>query len=296
MHMNRRVLFLIFFALAWALFAPAGWSKSVRDRLVQDAGSEVRDPDAAPDSKNYGIEKFSIELDPPGKEEVRISVEYNNERYYDGTFAAPGDVELTVEADTDFNDPQQPGHSSPERIYLYLRSTNYAAQWHTLRREGRTLKFANDANLTMYRKKYAAIEYEFYQGDDPDFEGRAPTYSGIAAVGHWGRLPGFTHDWQIWQGSVGDGLWGDTLLLEFHRGTDENGMIESTDEYERMTRAPEGGYVHYGGCGAPSVAATAGKSYYCRIVGHTKSTRGYGKIRIRDICEKPPEGMDVLEN
>ena len=279
-------------ALCLAGFANPGPAQSAQ---VPVANSSSETGEGAHSASNaYQVEGFSIKLDAPGSEEVQLSLEYNDKTYYEGVHAAPGDVELLIEADTDFDDPPKRGHSSPERIYLYLRSPNYASQWHTLKRTGRELRFTDGTRLKMYRKRYVVIEYAFYQGDDPSFEGRTPTYSGIAAVGHWGSLPGFNHDWQVWQGSRDGGLWGDTLRLEFHRGTSENGMIESSEEYEDMTKAPESGYRHFGGCGTPSKAAAAGNSYYCRIVGHTERTRGYGKIRIKEITETPPEGMDVL--
>ena len=286
-------------AINLALYIPVGISKSIQTETIKNLAADSpggTETSATSDEKGYRIARFSIGFVPPGAEAVRLSVEYNNRTVWEDTVLAPGEYELLVKPDTNFQEDPPPGYSRNDHIYLYLRSANYAAQWHTLERDGRELRFTDSSRLKMYRKKYAVIEYEFYQGDDSNFEGRTPTYAGTAAVGHWGNLPGFNQDWQIWQGSVDDGLWGDTLLLEFHRGTPENGMIESANEYEKMTKAPKSGYMHYGGCGTPSKAAVAGKSYYCRIVGHTESTRGYGKIRIREICDKPPQSMDVFEN
>lgn len=295
--MKPKAAFLTVCALHLALYPLIGFSNPIPSQPVQvsvsDSASEIVE-DTPSASNTYQIEPFSIDLDSPEPAQVQLSVEYNNRTLWEGAADAPGKAEIQVALDTDFQEDPKPGHARSDRIYLYLRSGDYASQWHTLKRKGRSLVFTDSPRLKMYRKKYALIEYAFYQGDDPSFEGRSPTYSGIAAVGHWGSLPGFNHDWQVWQGGRDGGLWGDTLRLEFHRGTSENGMIETSEEYEDMTRAPGSGYRHYGGCGTPSKAAEAGKSYYCRIVGHTERTRGYGKIRIIEITATPPEGMEVL--
>ncbi len=246
---------------------------------------------------NYHLQDISIALDGTGKEDIDLRIEYNHRTVWEGSTQAPGPVDLDIYADTNFNEEPKRGYAKNDRIYLYFQTPNYAAQWHQLELNGDKLKLKDNSRIRLHKKKYAIIEYAFYQGDNPDFTNREPTYSGVAAVGHWGTLPGFRHDWQLWQGDVEQSeLWGKTLLLEHHRGNNENGMTEARGtDFSRLNHAPEEGYTHFGSCGEPSLEAKNGKSYYCRVTGHTNSTRGYGKIHIKDIVDQPPAGMEVLE-
>jgi len=254
------------------------------------AGEEV-----AP--KEYSIEPFNITLDGAGEEQLRLSLEYNYRTIWEGVSLAPGQISLCITANTDFAESPSDGYAEDECIYIYIRSEHYATQWHLLRLKDGALSLDGSPHIELYRKRYAIIEYEYYAGDDRSFDGRTPTHSGIAAVGHWGELPGFGSDWQIWQGRLWGGLWGKTLLLEHHRGNKENGMIEErTAEFTNMVKAPDSGYVHFGGCGVSSEAVAVGKRYYCRVTGHTKSTRGYGKLHIRDVCDTPPDDMKILNH
>ena len=143
-------LFAVISALNLALGVQAGISKQSRSDLVKGPTSVSPSEQGAPassEAKGYRIEKFSIGYDPPGSEEVKLSIEYNHRTVWTGTAAAPGDYELPVEPDTNFQEDPPPGYSRNDNIYHYLRSANYASQWHTLRQTGRELKFNDTTKL-----------------------------------------------------------------------------------------------------------------------------------------------------
>jgi len=94
-----------------------------------------------------------------------------------------------------------------------------------------------------------------------------------------------------------EGSGGEAILLEHHRGNDENGMSRATSrDFDKMLVAPEDDYVNHGCCGRSSIAAKVGKSYFSRVTGHTESTRGYGKIHIKDVVLEVPEGIEIRDN
>jgi len=180
------------------------------DREYINGASQEKIQEIESASNQYQIDKLFIKLEDPQskKENIRLYVKYNNKTIWEGTTEAPGTAELLINVATDFDEEPPKGRARNSPIYLYIESDNYATQWHMLEKSGNQLNFRNDSRIKLYRKKYVIIEYEYYKGDDNDFSGREPTYKGIAAIGHWGSLPGFNSDWQIWQGSVHGGLWG----------------------------------------------------------------------------------------
>lgn len=270
---------------------------SPQDRayIAQFKSAQIAGPaDAA--IRNYRLGKFTITTADAKPQELQLRIRYNNRDVWTGAANARDAVDLHIGADTDFNEEPRKGYAKSDNIYLYIESKDYAPQWHLLERAGNSLGLQDTGPIKLHRQKYVIIEYAFYAGDETNFAGREPLRVGVAAVGHWGKLPGFSHDWQVWQGSEKPGsLWGDTPLLQFHRGTSENGLVKaSATRFDQLKKAPTSGYIHYGACGAPKLAARAGDYFYCRIVGHTESTRGYGKIHIREITETVPQGIEVL--
>jgi hypothetical protein len=247
-------------------------------------------------TNEFRVERFRVTVEGGHPTQVRLWVRYNHRIVWEGTASVPGQVDLTIHADTDFNEEPRPGSVADETIYLYISSDTYASQWHRLQRSGGRLVFRDDKNIRLYRKKYVIVEYAFFQGDDPEFAGRTPTFSGVAAVGHWGSLPGFRSDWQVWQGSSSGGRWGNEILLQHHRGTESNGFRPAPRQsFDRMLQAPRSGYQSFGTGPQPHQMARKGEAYYSRVSGHSESTSGYGKIFIRDIVETVPAGVEVLE-
>lgn len=245
---------------------------------------------------HYRLGRFVITTADAKPQALQLRINYNYRDVWKGTINTLGVVDLSIDADTDFDEPAKKGYAKSDQILLYIESKDYASQWVVLKKSGTQLSLQDIEEVTLHRKKYLILEYAFYAGDDSDFTQREPLHSGVAAVGHWGRLPGFSADWQVWQGT-GDAnyLWGDTLLLQHHRGDAENGMIKaSVSNFSQMRKAPMTGYVHHGACGVSQLIAEVGGYYYCRVVGHTESTRGYGKIHIRQITETVPAGMQVF--
>lgn len=269
-----------------------------KEYILKTAGAESQpsgNDDDLPKKASFKLERFEVSLENGKPESIRMYLKYNYRTVWEGRADVPGEVDLRLNADTDFLEEPREGSVRDDAIYLYIESEAHATQWHRLQRSGDTLVFSKPTGIRLYKKRFAIVEYAFYQGDDPDFAGRTPTHAGVAAVGHWGRLPGFRHDWQIWQGSLHGEPWGNTLLLEHHRGNSENGMHRvGTEPFDRMLKAPRQGYRHHGACGEPSRAARIGETYYSRVTGHADSTRGYGKILIRDIVETVPNDIPVF--
>ena len=270
-------------------------SQEDRDFIAQTTKIAPAANPPAP-SPNFRLGRFIVTTADSRPQELRLRINYNHREVWAGSANSGAFIDVPIHVDTDFNEEPKKGYAKSDAIYLYIESRDYASQWHYLTRSGDKLSLQRNDQLKLHRKKYLVVEYAFYPGDDPNFEGREPLHSGVAALGHWGALPGFRHDWQVWQGDAKSiSLWGDTLLLDFHRGTAENGIVMSrTSNFAQMQKAPTTGYVHHGACGAPKLAAKAGTAYFCRIVGHTASTRGYGKIYIREITDTVPAGVEVF--
>ncbi len=261
--------------------------------IAQSKPAESEAP--SPPRPNYRLGRFTITTADAKAEELQLRLKYNNRDLWKGSATSGSVIDLPISVDTNFNEEPKKGYARSGSIYLYIESKNYATQSHVLKKTGGKLSLQTTEPIKLHRKKYVIIEYAFYPGDEPDFTGREPLHSGVAAVGHWGALPGFGPDWKVWQGTAQTGHWGDTLLLDFHRGASENGFIKAAaSHFGQMQTAPRSGYIHHGACGAPKLVAKAGSFYYCRVVGHTESMRGYGKLHIKEITGTVPEGMTAL--
>lgn len=245
------------------------------------------------EANNYILEGFRIRFDHIKPEQVTLKIEYNYRSIWEKSVMSDDvNSDIAFSADTNFSEEPKKGYSGDDSIYLYISAEGYAPQWHRLIHEGNSLELED--RVTLHQKKYAIIEYEYYAGDERDMSQREPTHKGIAAVGHWGSIPGFGSDWQVWQGDEDD-LWGDHLYLEHHRGNQENGIVDTNTPFDRMEEAPKDGYIHHGVCGVSSIEMRKGDRFYSRVTGHTQSTRGYGKIWIKDIVDQLPPEIEVFE-
>ena len=246
----------------------------------------------ASDEREYSIEGLRISFGQIKSEMVNLKIRYNDRSIWEKSILSEDlGRDIVFSAVTDFSEVPKKGYSNDQVIFLFISAEGYAPQWHRLIKDGNSLSL--EEKVKLYHKKYAVIEYEYYAGNERSFSGREPTHKGVAAVEHWGSIPGFESDWQIWQGGEDD-LWGDNLLLDFHRGNRENGAIKTRLSFKKMKKAPADGYINYGTCGESSMEIRKGDRFFSRITGHTESTRGYGKIWIKDIVEQVPPGMEVF--
>ncbi|NCC61952.1 MAG: hypothetical protein EOM12_13655 [Verrucomicrobiae bacterium] len=174
--------------------------------------------------------------------------------------------------------------------YVYYRGDDLATQWVAVTVTN-GVPSPDNTDVKLHRKRYVTISYAFNTNNIPNVEpGDAGVTTGRYAATHWGRLPHFTADWQAWQmGDNESALFGDTPYLRWHRYSSENGFIVSDMAYEEVSLVPTNGYSSF------HFKATPGSVLYCRIVGHTDSTRGYGKLLIENVTETPPPGVPVLD-
>jgi hypothetical protein len=107
--------------------------------------------------------------------------------------------------------------------FIFFSSPGYAAQWQTLAvKQGKAEPDKIKAKL--FRKRYVVLRYAFNTSGGREFSGKGVT-EGRVAVSHWESLPYFQQDWQIWQKSAGEDMFGDTPLLDFHRLSDGCGFV-----------------------------------------------------------------------
>lgn len=275
-------------SLRWMGLAGLFWLGGTAAVAVEESSTALQ---------KFTLDRVEVRLPDGSREQsVKLGVEYCGRRVWTGTAPSPGTVRVPLEAATDFNAPPRRGYPAPERIFLYVESDACAGQWHYLRKDGEVLVPERPGPIQLRKRKYAVVEYAFYQGDDPRFEGREPTFSGVAAVGHWGALPGFEHDTLFWMGGRDGQLWGDELQLHFHRISQGNGAIDAGEvSLAAMTGAPEDGYEHYQTKGRNTGELRVGHGYYFRIYGHMESLRGYGKMYVREVTETVPKGLPLFE-
>lgn len=239
--------------------------------------------------KLLAVEKIYVSVDNPRIEKTSIHLYLKN----DSKIIWEKEVEVPDNFELDFS--QVSLVNEDKGVLLYFKSDYYASQWKRLEKINGTFKFKKgDNKVKLFRKKYAIIEYEFYQGENRNFKDREPTAKGVVAVSHWGQLPHFGSDWQIWQGSMKKNIFGNVLLLQNHRLDTNLGFSKPmSKKLEDLNKAPEKGYSSGGNCGV-KIPAKINKSYYCRNSGYNEEDKGYGKIYIRDILFEVPEGMKIL--
>jgi len=282
--MKNVLLFLV--ATTIITFLP-GSLLSQQDQSTEKPPSSPLVPDASESGPNYHIKglELSYEDDSPPSA-LQIKVKYNHREVWQRKVRlADGDLtEIDFRAETDFDEESKPGYSDDQSIYLYLECDQFASQWITLDRDGEILSPKKPGRIKLYKKRFAVVEYAYYEGDNPDFSNREPTQSGVKTLGHWDRLPGFRVDWQIWQGGVNQKkLFGNQLFVQFHRTTKENGLIRlgPNESFDTMAKVPTEGYkTRYG-------AVLPGHCFYCRV------SNGYGKLLIREITLNPPKPESV---
>jgi hypothetical protein len=176
------------------------------------------------------------------------------------------------------------------RKYIYYTADGYASQWVSIHITNE-VPTPDQAAVTMYRKRYVIINYAFNTNDLPNVKpGTQGVVTGRYAVAHWGGLPYFRNDWQVWQKADGGiPLFGDTPYLDWHRYDAENGFISTNVDYNFVETVPTSGYVNV------DIKAISNSVIFCRITGHTSSTRGYGKLLVESVTESPSPEIPVID-
>lgn len=175
------------------------------------------------------------------------------------------------------------------QYYLYISAPGYATQWqHFKLKDGSPSK--TEFKTELCRKRYVILRYAFNTSGSRELTGDR-LEEGRAAVAHWGGLPYFRRDWQIWQRTSEVSLFGDTPYLEFHRYADGFGFskVPENTTFESLQQAPENGYL------CARAQAVKGLLLFCRVNGDRDEGLGYGKIMVEDITETPPAGIKVIE-
>ena len=173
--------------------------------------------------------------------------------------------------------------------YAYFSSAGYASQWQILKvNPGKT----EPAKVKMFRKRYVVLRYAFNTTGGRQLTGEG-VEEGEAAVAHWGSLPYFQQDWQIWQKGSRDEMFGDTPFLEFHRFSAGFGFVKPPESvtFDDMKEAPASAEYK-----CESMKAVKGLTLYCRVEGNQPNGLGYGKITVEDVTETPPPAIKRVED
>jgi hypothetical protein len=92
--------------------------------------------------------------------------------------------------------------------YLFLSSTGYAARWVAVNIQDNAVSLIpTNANITLYRKRYVTIRYAVNTAGNRQLYG-ANVEEGVCVASHWGMVPHFGGDWQVWQRQSKSGFFG----------------------------------------------------------------------------------------
>jgi hypothetical protein len=114
----------------------------------------------------------------------------------------------------------------------------------------------------------------------------ADVAEGRCAAAHWGQVPHFGGDWQVWQR-------GDKLHLGFHRSGPNFGFAlpPQGTSFNDLKEAPENDRYE-----CKNTLAEKGLILFCRVNGNGPQDRCYGKILVEDVTEKPPPDVEVIDS
>lgn len=175
--------------------------------------------------------------------------------------------------------------------FVYLSSPGYAGQWQALSVKQGKLE-PDTIKVKLFRKRYVVLRYVFNTSGARELSGK-DIKEGRAAVAHWGHLPYFGQDWQIWQKSSGGEMFGDTPFLDFHRFSKGFGFakVPVGAVFDDLKEAPAPTAYE-----CMSTKAEKGLMLFCRVEADRKDGLGYGKVLVEDVTETPPEGVKVIES
>jgi hypothetical protein len=171
-----------------------------------------------------------------------------------------------------------------DHYLLWASSPGYATQWLPLDiKRGKAVLGTTDMKL--YRKRYVICRYVVNTAGKRGLRG-ADVAEGRCAAAHWGQVPHFGADWQVWQR-------GDKLYLDFHRYSPNFGFAPPAQgiPFDDLQEAPENDQYE-----CKNTPAEKGSVLFCRVQGNGPRDRCYGKIFIEDVTETPPPNITVIES
>ncbi len=173
---------------------------------------------------------------------------------------------------------------------VFFTSPGYAAQWQSLTvKQGKGEP--SEMKVNLFRKRYVVLRYVFNTSGGREFSGKS-IKEGRAAVAHWGSLPYFQQDWQIWQKAPDGDMFGDTPFLDFHRFSNGFGFAKVPDgvAFDDLKETPANTQYN-----CKSTKAEKGLTLFCRVEADRKEGLGYGKVVVEDVTETPPAGVKRIE-
>ena len=178
--------------------------------------------------------------------------------------------------------------------YLRFEAPGFASQWRNFEITGAGAMVPQDfdSHVTLLRNRYAVLSYVFNPTGSRTLTGEG-CLTGRVAVGHWGKLPGFGEDWQVWQGSKeGKNFFGSGLTFEFFRFAKGFGcaLAPSGSAFDDAREAPENSAYN-----CAIVVVEPGQLLYFRVNGNTGNGIGYGKVHVDEITETPDASLEILQ-
>ncbi len=225
----------------------------------------------------------SLEDAPSEKQNIKLWMvdTSDNKLIWNSSIQAPGTFDISdlpkkvVFPDKDF--------------YLFLESDRYVSQAHRLTKvDGQLLFFKNIDSIKLSLKRYAVIEYAFFEGNNTEFTGREPTTSGLVTVGPGGSLPHFGRNLRFGERSDPT-RFGSGLRFDCYGNSPNKGVTLPVETlYDKMSKAPEQGYR----CNhiATSIAIAKNKGFYTKVVDNKGEAIRFGKIYVKDIVTEPTKG------
>jgi len=177
------------------------------------------------------------------------------------------------------------------KYLLYFSAPGYATQWRALSIQNHQLT-PQQFNVELFRARQVVIRYAFNLSGGRTFTG-TNVETGRLTLTHWGKLPHFGEDWQIWQkpaadttsgDASGSQLFGDTPWLDFHRSTRGFGFSPAPAgvAFDDLTEAPAAATYQ-----CENQKAVKGLTLFCRVNGNNPAGLGYGKITVEDVTLPP---------
>ncbi|HSV16404.1 MAG TPA: hypothetical protein VLI90_19225, partial [Tepidisphaeraceae bacterium] len=177
--------------------------------------------------------------------------------------------------------------------YLYIGADGFIEQWLRINIDHGQVAPAS-ASITMFRTRYVVLRYAF------NTKGRELTgpnvKTGRMALTHFGMLPYFGEDWQVWQAESERGFgFGTIPVLAHHRVAEQYGFAPAPDgaKFDDLNTAPTEAAYH-----PKTYLAEPGLILFCRVLGNRArppEQLGYGKVMVEDVTLTKPANVPVKE-
>ena len=278
----KNYLFVLVTVAMIALYPDFLFGQQDQDAKTLPSSEQVSDTDESGSEYHIKGLQLSFEDDSP-PEKLRLKVKRSRRNIWQGEVSLSDDdlADIKFESETDFNEDSEPENGRNQNIFLTIESDQFVRQWITLVKDGDSLSPKKRNDIKLFKKRFAVVNYAYYDGDNPDFSDREPTHHGVKALGNSDHLPGFDVDCGFSQA-------GKNLILYFHRYTGKNGLIRigGKEPFDTMTKAPDEGYKPSPNTSTAGFKLASGDCFYFRL------STGYGKLLVQEITVTPP----ALEN